>query len=90
LLLQCTTSSPGDSDPLHSLSSGSSVAGRLRELVDFCMCGSGVGGEFDLIRSLANLELVAGIGDPSGEESASGVSFSRLLDMDPQEEDAGD
>jgi hypothetical protein len=90
LLLQCATSFPGDSDALHSLSSGSSVAGRLRELVDFCICGSGVGGEFDLIRSLANLVLVAGIGDPSGEESASGVSFSRLLDMDAHEEDAGE
>jgi hypothetical protein len=54
------------------------------------MCGSGVGGELDLIPSLANLVLVAGIGDPSGEESASGVSFSRLLDMDAHEEDAGD
>ena len=90
MLLQCAASFRGDSDPLHSLSNGSSVAGRLSELVDFCKCGSGVGGELDSIRSLANLVLVVGIGDPSGEESASGVCFSRLLDMDPHEEDAGE
>ena len=59
---------PGDFEPLHSLSGSSSVAGRLRELVDLCICGSGVGGDSDLICSLANFSLVAGIGDPSREE----------------------
>lgn len=42
-----------------------------------------------MIWSFANLVLV-GIGDPSGEESASGVSFSRLLHMDALEDDSGE
>jgi len=68
------------SGSLHFLSSGSSVADRLRELVDLSICGSGVGGESDLIRSLAKFLLV-GSGDPSGEELASGESLSPLLFM---------
>ena len=32
------------------------------------ICGSGVGGDSDLICILANFLLVAGIGDPSREE----------------------
>lgn len=89
MLLQCTASFLVDSGSLRSLSRGSSVAGRLRELVDLCICGSGVGGESDSIRSLAKLLLV-GSGDPSGEEPASGVSLSRLLYMDSHEEDSGE
>jgi hypothetical protein len=54
------------------------------------ICGSGVGGDSDLICILANFLLVAGIGDASGEEPASGVCLSRLLYLDSHEDDAGE